>query len=28
LEEAPQILAEWSAHPAKFTKIMVRMDYP
>jgi len=28
LEEAPQILAEWSANPAKFTKIMVRMDSP
>lgn len=26
LEEAPQILAEWDAHPARFTKIMIDLD--
>jgi threonine dehydrogenase-like Zn-dependent dehydrogenase len=25
LEQAPAILAEWSAHPAAFTKIMIQM---
>jgi 2-desacetyl-2-hydroxyethyl bacteriochlorophyllide A dehydrogenase len=26
LEDAPRMLAEWSAHPAQFTKIMIDLD--